>query len=198
MACSKSYDLYHGLGLFVIIISPVFAHVPPDVEATNPGRKMILDDRISLEEFMRAVHFLGSRMKGNMVIPPRQTAEMASDKLMLSGLLFFGFHGALAEERKQGQKFLVDIEAWIDLKPPGKSDNMSDSVDDAKIYGVAKEVLEGPPHYLVESVVAITVLTNHPQISVIRVKVAKPHVAIHGQLDYLGIEIVRHRSDLPV
>ncbi|XP_057431648.1 dihydroneopterin aldolase 2-like isoform X2 [Lotus japonicus] len=200
MASSQSYNLYLGLELFVILFSQVFAHVPPEAEATIPGRKMVLDGRISLEKFVRAVHFLESRMKGTMMIPPR-LYEMPSDKLLLSGLLFFGFHGALVEERKQGQKFLVDIEAWTDLKPPGKSDNLSDSVDYTKIYGIAKEVLEGPPYYLMESVaqkIAITVLTNYPQISDVRLKVAKPHVAVHGQLDYIGVEIIRHRSDLPV
>lgn len=57
--------------------------------------------------------------------------------------------------------------------------------------------MEGPPHNLLESVaelIASTTLTKYPQISAVRVKVGKPHVAVEGSLDYLGIEILRHRS----
>lgn len=56
------------------------------------------------------------------------------DKLILKGLSFYGFHGALKEENTLGQKFFVDIEAWMDLKPAGKSDNLSDSSDYVEIY----------------------------------------------------------------
>jgi len=68
------------------------------------------------------------------------SAEMESealiwgDKLLLRGLSFHGFHGALPEERKLGQKFLVDIDAWMDLKEAGKSDNLSDTISYTDIY----------------------------------------------------------------
>ncbi|EXC12970.1 Dihydroneopterin aldolase [Morus notabilis] len=66
---------------------------------------------------------------------------------------------------------------------------------------IAKEVVEGQPHNLLESVaqlIASTTLTKHPQISAVRVKVGKPHVAVHGPVDYLGVEILRYRStDVP-
>ncbi|KAK7389927.1 hypothetical protein VNO78_25224 [Psophocarpus tetragonolobus] len=121
------------------------------------------------------------------------------DKLILKGLSFYGFHGAIAEERKLGQKFMVDIDAWVDLKAAGKSDNLSDTINYTDIYDIAKEVLEGSPHKLLESVaqkIAVTTLINYKQIYAVRVKIGKPHVAIHGPLDYLGVEILRRRSDL--
>ena len=64
---------------------------------------------------------------------------------------------------------------------------------------IVKEVLEGSPHNLLESVaeqIATTTMTKHHQISAVRVKVGKPHVAVQGPVDYLGVEILRHRSDL--
>ncbi|XP_014516178.2 dihydroneopterin aldolase 2-like [Vigna radiata var. radiata] len=130
-------------------------------------------------------------------------AEMESDtmiwgdKLLLRGLSFHGFHGALPEERKLGQKFVVDIDAWMDLKPAGKSDNLSDTVNYADIYDIAKEIVEGSAQNLLESVaekIAVMTLTDHEQISAVRVKIEKPHVAVHGPLDYLGVEIFRRRS----
>uniref|UniRef100_A0A2P2ITZ7 7,8-dihydroneopterin aldolase n=1 Tax=Rhizophora mucronata TaxID=61149 RepID=A0A2P2ITZ7_RHIMU len=119
------------------------------------------------------------------------------DKLILRGLKFHGFHGVKPEEKTLGQKFLVDVDAWLDLREAGKSDCLSDTISYTDIYRIVKEVVQGPSHNLLESVaqqIATTTLTKYPKISAIRVKVGKPHVAVHDTLDYLGVEIVRHRS----
>ncbi|XP_054803443.1 dihydroneopterin aldolase 1-like isoform X2 [Prosopis cineraria] len=124
--------------------------------------------------------------------------HVKGDKLILRGLIFHGFHGVKAEERKLGQKFLVDVDAWMDLRAAGKSDNLSDTVSYTDIYRIAKEVMEGPPHNLLESAaeqIATNILTKIPQISAVCVKVGKPHVAVQGPVDYLGVEIFRRRSD---
>ncbi|KAK4770581.1 hypothetical protein SAY87_031113 [Trapa incisa] len=121
------------------------------------------------------------------------------DKLVLRGLMFHGFHGVKEEERKLGQKFLVDIDAWMDLRIAGKSDLLSDTVSYTDIYRISKGVLEGPSHNLLESVaelISSTTLSKFPQILAIRVKVGKPHVAVPGPLDYLGVEITRQRSSI--
>lgn len=122
---------------------------------------------------------------------------MKGDKLILRGLKFHGFHGVKTEERTLGQKFIVDVDAWMDLRRAGKTDLLADTISYTAIYRMVKEIMEGPPHNLLESVaelIASTTLTRYPQISAVRVKVGKPHVAVQGSLDYLGIEILRHRS----
>ncbi|KAJ7971342.1 7,8-dihydroneopterin aldolase [Quillaja saponaria] len=124
-------------------------------------------------------------------------ALIRGDKLILRGLKFHGFHGVKQEERKLGQKFLVDVDAWMDLRPAGVSDSLSDTISYTDIYRIAKEVLEGPPQNLLESVaqlIASMALTKYSQISAIRVKVGKPHVAVQGPVDYLGVEIFRDRN----
>ena len=65
------------------------------------------------------------------------------------------------------------------------------------IGSIVKEVVEGPPKNLLESVaqlIASTTLSKYPQISAVRVQVGKPHVAVHGPVDYLGVEIIRYRN----
>ncbi|KAL3536009.1 hypothetical protein ACH5RR_004470 [Cinchona calisaya] len=122
------------------------------------------------------------------------------DKLVLRGLKFHGYHGVKQEERKLGQKFLIDVDAWTDLRAAGTSDHLSDTISYTSIYAIVKEVLEGPPKNLLESVaqlIASTTLSKYPQISAVRVQVGKPHVAVQGPVDYLGVEIIRYRtSDL--
>ncbi|KAG5556353.1 hypothetical protein RHGRI_006825 [Rhododendron griersonianum] len=64
---------------------------------------------------------------------------------------------------------------------------------------LVREIVEGPPKNLLESVaqqIASTTLTKYPQISALRVTVGKPHVAVRGPVDHLGVEILRfQRSD---
>jgi dihydroneopterin aldolase len=59
---------------------------------------------------------------------------MKGDKLILRGVKFHGYHGVNPEERKLGQKFLVDVDAWLDLRLAGKSDCLSDTVSYTDIY----------------------------------------------------------------
>ena len=44
---------------------------------------------------------------------------MSSDRIILTGLQFYGFHGVNPEERSLGQTFVVDLEAELDLERPG-------------------------------------------------------------------------------
>lgn len=95
------------------------------------------------------------------------------DKLILRGLMFHGFHGVKVEEKKLGQKFSVDVDAWLDLQQPGKSDCLSDTVSYTAIYSIVREVVEGPSQNLLESVahlIASTTLLKFPQVSAVRVK----------------------------
>ena len=59
-----------------------------------------------------------------------------SDKFILTGIEIFGYHGDLPEERKLGQKFLVDLELNLDLSIAGKSDELSDTVDYPQILAL--------------------------------------------------------------
>ncbi|CAN0860256.1 Dihydroneopterin aldolase 2 [Linum grandiflorum] len=130
-----------------------------------------------------------------------QVIGRGSDKLILRGLKFHGFHGVKPEEKSLGQKFVIDVDAWMDLRPSGISDELPDTISFTDIYRIVKEVVEGQPQNLLETVaqtIAITTLTKHTRISAVRVKVEKPHVAVHGPIDYLGVEILRRRPvDLP-
>nr|GME20793.1 dihydroneopterin aldolase 1-like [Ipomoea batatas] len=119
------------------------------------------------------------------------------DKLVLRGLKFYGYHGVKPEERTLGQKFVVDVDAWMDLRAAGKSDQLSDTLSYTDIYSIVKEVVEGSPHNLLESVaeqISSTTLSKYPQVNAVRVHVGKPHVSVKGPLDYLGVEIIRYRG----
>ncbi|KAG7607079.1 Dihydroneopterin aldolase 2 [Arabidopsis thaliana] len=123
---------------------------------------------------------------------------MMGDKLILRGLKFYGFHGAIPEEKTLGQMFMLDIDAWMCLKKAGLSDNLADSVSYVDIYNLAKEVVEGSSRNLLERVaglIASKTLETFPQITAVRVKLWKPNVAlIQSAIEYLGVEIFRDRA----
>ncbi|KAJ1290818.1 hypothetical protein BS78_02G272200 [Paspalum vaginatum] len=124
---------------------------------------------------------------------------VGKDKLVLRGLQFHGFHGVKQEEKTLGQKFVVDVDAWMDLSTAGQTDSISDTVSYTDIYRIVKDVVEGPSQNLLESVahrIASAALLKFHQVSAVRVEVKKPHVAVQGIVDYLGVEIVRYRKDM--
>ena len=119
------------------------------------------------------------------------------DRILLNGLVFFGRHGCHQAERELGQKFLVDIELECDLSAACASDDMADTVDYVALYNEAREVIEGESAMLLESLagrIADFALQDERVVSA-WVRIRKPHVAMPGALDYLGIEITRGRGD---
>ncbi|KAI4380272.1 hypothetical protein MLD38_006481 [Melastoma candidum] len=50
--------------------------------------------------------------------------ELSGDSVILRGLMFHGYHGVNEEEKKPGLKFLIDVDAWMDLRPSGRSANL--------------------------------------------------------------------------
>uniref|UniRef100_A0ACD6AKY4 Uncharacterized protein n=1 Tax=Avena sativa TaxID=4498 RepID=A0ACD6AKY4_AVESA len=136
-------------------------------------------------------------MAGTGEEEPNAMGTGGGDKLILRGMQFHGFHGVKQEEKKLGQKFVIDVDAWMDLAAAGDSDDISHTISYTDIYRIAKGIVEGPPHNLLESVaqsIANSTLLKFPQISSVRVKVEKPHVAVQGVVDYLGVEILRCRK----
>jgi 7,8-dihydroneopterin aldolase/epimerase/oxygenase len=125
-----------------------------------------------------------------------RSEKNAEDRIVLEGMVFYGRHGTLPAERELGQPFVVDVELRLDLRPAGLSDDLSQTVDYGEVHRRAREIVEGEPVNLTETVaerIAAAVLEDHPTVEAVRVKVAKPHVRLDGTvLAGSAIEILRH------
>ncbi|CAH9117385.1 unnamed protein product [Cuscuta epithymum] len=144
---------------------------------------------------MASVQLLPSSIDGRPLVSG--VGSPKGDKLVLRGLKFHGFHGVKAEERTLGQKFVVDMDVWMDLRAAGKSDQLLDTLSYTDVYRIVKEVVEGSAHNLLESVaehISSATLSRYPQVNAVRVQLGKPHVAVQGSVDYLGVEIMRCRG----
>lgn len=110
---------------------------------------------------------------------------------------WLGWMRSLTQENVLGQKFEVDVELSTDLRTAGRTDDLQHSVNYAQVYDEIKTIVEGPPKHLIEAVaedIARTILKRHPRVQDVVVRVSKPHVAVVGVLDSLGIEITRGRE----
>ena len=122
---------------------------------------------------------------------------MGQDRILLEGMVFYGFHGVNLAERETGQRFLVDLDVTRDLRPAGLSDDIEDTVSYAHLYRLVKEVVEGPPRNLLETLaetIAQRVLDEH-DVEAVRVTVRKPEAPIKGSvLAGAGVEVFREKA----
>ena len=121
----------------------------------------------------------------------------AHDSVLLEGMVFHGHHGALPAERELGQPFVMDVELHLELRPAGLSDDLKKTVDYREVHRLAKQVVEGDPADLTETVaerIASATLEEHPLVEAVRVKVKKPNVRLDDTvLDGSAVEILRRR-----
>ena len=124
--------------------------------------------------------------------------EPTRDQIFLEGMIFYGYHGVHEEERRLGQRFIVDLQASCSLLAAGRSDDQKQTVSYSDLYRVAREVVEGTPHLLIEAVaesIAALILQQFERIEEIIVTVRKPEAPIKGSvLTSVGVRIVRRRG----
>lgn len=120
----------------------------------------------------------------------------APGKLLLHGMVFYGYHGNWDEEQRMGQRFVVDVEVHADLERVSHTDSLEDAVDLGAVYRAVREEVEGPPCRLLEALVgrlARRLLEQFPKCEAAFVRVKKPSAPIPGPLDYEGVELLLTR-----
>jgi dihydroneopterin aldolase len=122
-----------------------------------------------------------------------------TDEILLEGMRFYAYHGVNPEERALGQRFLVDVVMAVDLRRPGQSDDLADTVSYSDVYKVVRGIVEGEPRNLIEAVaeeIVAAILTGFPPVARVTVTVRKPEVPMKGSLlDAAGVRITRSQAD---
>lgn len=117
-----------------------------------------------------------------------------SDRITLRGLRVFGRHGVLEHERSQGQEFVVDIVAWLDLRPAAESDELDHTLHYGALAQLAADIVAGEPYELIESVagrIAEDVLRNWA-LRAVEVTLHKPAAPI--PLNFEDVAVTVHRD----
>ncbi|MDW8339746.1 MAG: dihydroneopterin aldolase [Thermoleophilia bacterium] len=113
----------------------------------------------------------------------------------LAGMVVFGHHGYLEEERRLGQRFLVDLEADVS-DAAAASDRLEDTVDYRRLAAVVREVFAGPQRLLLEGLagaIADEALARFPEVRRVRVRVRKPDVVLDPPVDHAAVAVERRR-----
>ena len=119
------------------------------------------------------------------------------DKIIVRGLRLFAYHGVNEEEKQNGQDFVIDLTAYLDLSAPCESDNLDDTVSYAKMIKTVRRVFTAEKYDLIEKcagVIADAILAEYPPVNEITVKVMKPDAPISADFGYVAVEITRKRK----
>ena len=132
----------------------------------------------------------------------RQTADgeegrsRLADSITITGIEVFAFHGVLAEEKKDGQLFLVDVEVRLDLSAAGETDDLSETVDYGLLAQQVHEVVASERWDLIERVaarVAGTVLED-ARVREVLVTVHKPGAPLSVSFSDVSVTIRRGQT----
>lgn len=119
-----------------------------------------------------------------------------SDKIVLTGISAIGYHGVFAEERENGQRFIVDATLELDLTLPGSNDHLINTVDYSKVAQFIHDCITGEPVSLLEKLaesIASGILANYSLVQKVTITLHKPQAPIAVPFTDVAIVIERHR-----
>ena len=98
----------------------------------------------------------------------------------LRAIELFGFHGVLEDERREGQRFLVDVELDYEDEAAAASDRIEDAIDYREVVAAVVGVSDGRAYHLLEAFATAlaTELTARFPVPRARVSVRKPDVVL--------------------
>jgi dihydroneopterin aldolase len=123
-----------------------------------------------------------------------------TDAIIVRDLQVFARHGDLPEEASLGQRFAVDVTAYLDLAPAGRSDDLAVSVSYADIIASVSTVLTTRRFNLIEAAaeaVADALFATDPLIQRVGIELRKPGAPIDAVFAHVGVVIDRTRPARP-
>ncbi len=122
-----------------------------------------------------------------------QAPENLRDRLIVSGLRYYGYTGFDEAERALGQWFEVDFELWADLRPAALSGQLCDTLDYRSAVAGIAELVKSNQFVLIESLaeaIAEMVL-RETGASKAKIRLTKCHPPIPELTGQVTLEIVR-------
>jgi len=117
------------------------------------------------------------------------------DQIELRGLVALGYCGALPEEQERVQPLEVDLDVSLDLRGPGESDALDDTVDYGVLCAMVERIITTERFTLLERVatrIAQVALADE-RVDAVTVVVRKLEPPVPQQLTTSGVRITRSR-----
>jgi dihydroneopterin aldolase len=113
------------------------------------------------------------------------------------GIELHGFHGLLEEERREGQRFVVDV--WLEPTDgaAGETDRIEDTVDYRDVVALVRDVSDARAYRLLEAFSAALAerLVDRFPVARARVRVRKPDVRLALPVEHAAVTSERRRSE---
>lgn len=119
------------------------------------------------------------------------------DRIILSDLAFYGYHGVMLEESKVGCRFRVDLECGIDLSAAAGTDEVDDTISYELIFNAVSAAFSEHRFKLLEALgqhIIDQLFAQFAQIDWIQIRVAKPEAPIPVVKGEFAIQMVRERK----
>lgn len=121
-----------------------------------------------------------------------------SDRIFLRGIQVHAHHGVFEEEQRLGQRFVFDVDYWLDAKTYARADDFGSAVSYNDVYETVVAIARGERVALIEALaerIAAALLERYPAINMVRIEVHKPSAPIAGVFSDVGVEITRRRGE---
>ena len=116
------------------------------------------------------------------------------DRITISDLEVFAYHGVLKEENSLGQKFLISAELYMDVSEAAKDDDISKSINYANICKEIDTFLKNHTFKLIETMadrLAKHLLILYKNLDDVCIKIKKPWAPILMTLDTVSVTVNR-------
>jgi len=119
-------------------------------------------------------------------------------RIHLKNMAFYGYHGHLPAENKQGQRFFVDLTLTVDIAEAAATDRLSATVNYARVHAICRKIVEGARVKLLETLcqrIIDAILREFDRVTKVEIMIKKPAAPIPGLLDYVAVEASSERTD---
>lgn len=118
------------------------------------------------------------------------------DRIRLTGLRAFGYHGVLPAEREHGQEFIADAELWLDTSQAAAADDLSRTVDYGGLAARLAEIISGEPAALIETLAQrlVSACLSDDRVRQAEVTVHKPHAPVGVPVGDVTVTVRRSRE----
>ena len=117
------------------------------------------------------------------------------DRLAIRGIEVFAHHGVFEFERREGQKFVIDLVLGVQTAPAAASDDLKDTVDYGSVVARVVEAATSEPVDLIETLAqrVADVVLREPRVEWVDVTLHKPNAPIAATFDDVALTITRSR-----
>ena len=120
------------------------------------------------------------------------------DRITMTGIDVYAYHGVHPAERELGQRFVLDVDLFADLDPAARSDALREALDYTAVHRRIRETVAGTSFHLLEALalrICRTLLAEFP-LGRVAVTVQKPNPPIANFLGRVSVTLERDRAAL--